>query len=130
MARILVCERVNLRRSGVHLERTCDMLTRAQHSIVECRDGLEVLSWLIDKAHPVDLVITGIFMPVMDGLELIQSLRRRGLRMPILALYDHASSLPAGLISSAASAFGATSVQPRPFAGAKLIEIVAGLLAG
>ena len=39
-----------------------------------CRNGLEAYSYLLE--HPVDVVMTDIKMPFMDGIELIKTIRR------------------------------------------------------
>ncbi len=53
-----------------------------------CGNGKEALEFC--REHPVDLVITDIKMPVMDGLQLIRQLveRQPGVRSLILSSYD------------------------------------------
>ena len=41
----------------------------------ECTNGLGAMDWL--RANPVDLVLTDIRMPVMDGMMLISEIRQR-----------------------------------------------------
>lgn len=54
------------------------------YTVVEARDGEEALS--IACSRKIDLVISDIMMPSLDGFGLVQALRRRGLSMPILML--------------------------------------------
>ena len=56
--------------------------------ILEARDGEEALAVL--REHPVDLLITDIRMPKMDGLELVHQLSTMGQRPMVLVIsgYD------------------------------------------
>ena len=46
------------------------------HDVTACSNGRQALDHL--AARPFDLVVTGILMPHLDGLELVRALRRRG----------------------------------------------------
>lgn len=48
-------------------------LQRGGYAVITASDGLEALELL--RQHPVDLVISDLAMPEMDGLTLLQSLR-------------------------------------------------------
>jgi CheY-like chemotaxis protein len=45
------------------------------------REGLDIF-----RQHPVDLVITDIVMPEMDGYEIIENIRRESPGLPIIAM--------------------------------------------
>lgn len=68
MARILIVDDEPLIRSTIRA-----VLEHDGHDVTEAEDGLIALD--LCKANPIDLVITDLFMPVMDGLELIVQLR-------------------------------------------------------
>ncbi len=51
------------------------------------RNGEEALQYL--QAHPVDIVMTDLKMPVMDGITLIKELRRRQLPVPVIVLSNY-----------------------------------------
>lgn len=72
MARILVVDD-----DPIHLELVQLMLERGGHTVVTAQNGRQCLSRLKDGTEPVDLVITDLFMPQMDGAELIVALRGR-----------------------------------------------------
>jgi two-component system chemotaxis response regulator CheY len=64
------------------------MLRRMGHNALTARNGLEALSQL--EANQVDIIITDINMPEMDGLTLMHTVRERAhLRhIPIVLLTD------------------------------------------
>ena len=79
MFKILVVENdKNLRKLIV----TC--LEKASYTVFETHNGEEALD-LMDKEY-VDLIVTDIMMPEMDGYELIKSLREANYNTPILII--------------------------------------------
>ncbi|QOS77117.1 response regulator [Paenibacillus sp. JNUCC31] len=73
MLNILVVDDEPKHRRG--LSRMLNAL-KPEYNIFHARDGEEALQNL--NVHPMDLVFTDIQMPVMDGLELMEQLTRRG----------------------------------------------------
>lgn len=61
------------------------LLAGRGYEVTACRSGREALDHLA-AAH-FDLVITGILMPHLDGLELVRALRRRR-GPPVIAMAD------------------------------------------
>jgi len=61
-------------------------LTSRNHHVITCRNGREALDHL--AVTHFDLVVTGILMPHMDGLELVRALRRRS-GPPVIAMADN-----------------------------------------
>lgn len=53
----------------------------------ECTNGLEALDWL--KDHQADLVMADIKMPVMDGLALVEELRRQRKVQDVIIVSGH-----------------------------------------
>lgn len=78
MARILIIDDDKVVR--LSLQR---LLERMGHTVREAADGASGLE--ICTSETIDLVITDIFMPGLNGLETIAMLRRWGLSMPVLA---------------------------------------------
>lgn len=84
------------------------------------REGLKLAQQL-----PPDIIITDIFMPEMDGLEVILEIRKRNPHrfggIPVIAMSGGMLTLGAKSISflQQAKAFGAARVFPKPldFAG-------------
>jgi CheY-like chemotaxis protein len=57
-----------------HLAR--DVLTEAGFEVHAAADGSAALEFLRARARPIDVVITDLSMPRMDGLELMREVRR------------------------------------------------------
>ncbi len=99
-------------------------LTERGYFVVATGNGLEALKLL--NSISMDAVITDIFMPDMDGLELIQKLRQHDTSLPIFAM----SGGVKGLYNSEnylkiAKAFGANEVLAKPV---EMAEIIAKLV--
>lgn len=80
MARILIVE------DETHIARVMSLwLGRHGHEVIMAGDGLAALEML--AAHAVDLIITDMNMPGLDGMGLIAKVRRElELSVPILLL--------------------------------------------
>ncbi len=57
---------------------------KAYYTILIASDGAEAMEILWDK-H-VDLLITDVMMPGMDGFQLLKSIRQDGMKLPVLIL--------------------------------------------
>ncbi|WP_134702288.1 response regulator [Ammoniphilus sp. YIM 78166] len=55
--------------------------------IHEASHGLEALDWL--KGHAVDVIITDVRMPIMDGLQLVQSIQEGSIQSEIIIVSGH-----------------------------------------
>jgi two-component system chemotaxis response regulator CheY len=106
------------------LRMVVDTLKAAGHIVMEAKNGAEALEVLSGKT--VDLIITDINMPHMDGVELTQKLRLEPNFMftPILVLTVE-TALHKRLKSKEA---GATAWLVKPFDSQKLTMIVAKLI--
>lgn len=98
-------------------------LRGAGHETIEAPDGSVALRLL--QSQPVDLVITDVNMPVMDGIELTRQLRALPSfgRIPILLLTTESD--PAK--KAAGKAAGATGWIVKPFSQEQLLAIIAKL---
>lgn len=100
------------------------LVERADINIVETRNGREALEELSN--HQIDLVITELFMPVMDGLVLIQQIRKdkKDEELPVLVL----SAPTDNKKKEEAFRLGATDFIIKPFLPFELVARVSGYL--
>src|SRR5262245_28287924 len=59
------------------------------HEVLESEDGVDALQQLDN--HEVDLVITDLRMPKMDGLSLISEVRQKWPRLPVILVSGYIS---------------------------------------
>jgi CheY-like chemotaxis protein len=102
------------------------ILESAGHSVTEAPDGEVALRHYEGK--PADLVITDIFMPGMDGIELLVHIRKTFPDARVLAMSG------GGLLSrdqalSDASLLGADEILQKPFSKDEVLEAVNRTLA-
>lgn len=78
MRRILLVDDERIERNGIHM-----LLGRMpeEFEILDAANGVEALKKL--ETEPVDLILTDIKMPQMDGMELIRHVRERDEHIPI-----------------------------------------------
>lgn len=76
MLKILIAEDEELIRKGIVL--TVDWASLGCIVTAEAANGAEALE-MMDQ-HKPDLIITDLKMPVMDGIEMLEVLRKRGIR--------------------------------------------------
>jgi two-component system chemotaxis response regulator CheY len=95
-------------------------LRMAGFQVSQAEDGKQALGLL--KTTPVDVLITDLNMPVMDGVALIRALRAdpKFRALPILMLTTESDPAKKNEGRSA----GATGWLVKPFDPAKLVEVV------
>jgi CheY-like chemotaxis protein len=96
-------------------------LLRAGYDVLEAADGEAALGAL--NKETVDLVITDIIMPNMEGIETIRTLRRTYPHLRIIAMSGGGRMNPEGYLE-VAKAFGAVRVLSKPFDNAQLFAAV------
>jgi CheY-like chemotaxis protein len=100
-----------------------ELLEKRGHVVSIAPNGREAIKLV--AAAPVDLVITDIVMPEMDGIELMGQLRRNVPTPAVIAISGNAGQ---ELYLHMAKALGAARVLSKPFRSETLIEAVEELV--
>ncbi|MNX17445.1 putative response regulatory protein [compost metagenome] len=66
-----------------------DFLVMKGYEVLVARDGLEALE--LSQRHPVDVVLTDLKMPKLDGLALLKALKERDARIEVIFLTGQAT---------------------------------------
>jgi CheY-like chemotaxis protein len=96
------------------------VLEHAGHRVLEAGDGVEALTCLAENPA-VDLVLTDLRMPRMDGWELATHLSRRSPRVPVLFMSGFDEHLASDTIAG--------PVLPKPFTAERLDDLIQQVLA-
>jgi DNA-binding response OmpR family regulator len=96
-------------------------LEAAGHEVLTASHGQEALAYL--NGHPVDVVVTDLFMPEMDGIEVISTLKRQYPRIRVLAI----SGRTGVDYLKVAKELGAARILRKPFPMDELIAAVEDL---
>jgi CheY-like chemotaxis protein len=119
MARILIIEDDDLLRDVL-----AKALEQVGHVVFQATNGQEGITMF--RANPTDLVLTDLVMPVQEGVETIQQLRRQNRTLPIIAMSGGVPN--SRLYLSIAGGIGAQRVLAKPFTPQRLLEVVNEIL--
>jgi CheY-like chemotaxis protein len=97
------------------------VLVRAGHDVLEASDGKVALSLL--RGQTPDLVICDLFMPEMDGVEVLRELRRDYPDLRVVAISGGAYQGKVQLLD-VAKGLGAAAVLKKPFDLEQLLSVV------
>jgi CheY-like chemotaxis protein len=103
-----------------------EMLSGTGHYVVLFDGGAEALASF--EEAPVDLVISDIFMPGMNGFQFIERLREVLPSVPIIAVSGGGQFLGQSVIGDAKQ-FGATMELAKPFRRDQLLSMIKRALA-
>ncbi len=101
------------------------MLEEFGYSVTEAQNGKVGLK--LYSQHPIDLVITDLFMPEREGLETILELKRIDPKVKIIAISGGGNQGDVSLLS-VAEHFGALDTLVKPFDMKDLIQAVENAL--
>jgi len=100
-------------------------LTSAGYDVVQAENGLEGMARLHEQKP--DLIITDIMMPEMDGLEILQAVRKEYDDLPVIAISGGMRNAPINFLPHA-KVFGACHVFEKPVPLDVLLSAVKNLL--
>ncbi len=100
------------------------LIEREGHTVTEAENGKIALRRFVGE--PADLVISDIYMPEMDGIELLMRLRETYPETRLVAM-SGGGMLPADHLLGAARALGAVAVMEKPFPMDAVRDLLADL---
>ncbi|MFD0668620.1 response regulator transcription factor [Ramlibacter sp. MAHUQ-53] len=121
MATILLVDDEDLLREGVR-----EILEMSDHTVIEAGDGQQALEKF--AVNNVDLVITDVVMPNMDGVDFVTKLRELFPDVPILTISGGSRVVSARFGLDSALLSGANASLTKPFNAKQLLEKVSQLL--
>ena len=104
------------------------MLDALGCKVAEGADGREALQHL--AKNRVDVVLTDLYMPRMDGVALIEAIRKRPLPHPKIIAMSGSENLAYRASLQAAAMVGADALLTKPIARAKLLNTIRDLTGG
>ncbi len=116
---LLVDDEVELRTGLTAFLRGCGYDVRI------AADGREAIAAL--RESPVDVVVTDINMPDMDGIEIISALQEAASDIPVIAM-SGGGLLDKSFLLDSAQALGAVMALEKPFAPTELRDAIARVL--
>jgi CheY-like chemotaxis protein len=121
MARILVIDDQESVRSVLRRVLTID-----QHQVFEAADGRE--AWALLDVEPLDLIITDVYMPEMDGIEFLIRLADRAPDIPVIAISGGGYASARSVLKDA-GLLGAAGTLEKPFSSEQVLDAVRQALA-
>lgn len=122
MTTILIVEDEDLLREGVQ-----EVLEMNGYVVIGAADGIEALQWLSETQ--VDLVVTDLVMPNMDGVDFVAKLRERYAHLPVIVVSGSSHSVMARYGLKSIDVPGANASLFKPFKSQELLAKIAELLA-
>ena len=98
------------------------MIKGMGHETLTATSGRQALA--VHRQNPVDVLVTDIFMPDMDGYELIQKFRQEYPKVKVVAMSGGIPRSPGGPYLEVAGKFGARWLLRKPFSSMRLIEVI------
>jgi CheY-like chemotaxis protein len=99
-----------------------ELLKQMGHEVIGAKDGKEALA--LQRKQPADVLLTDIFMPEMDGYEVIQKFKQQYPTVNVIAMTGGIPRQPNGPYLEIAEKFGAKWVLRKPFTSHQFAEII------
>ncbi|WP_416545105.1 response regulator [Limnohabitans sp. DCL3] len=121
-ATILLVDDEELLREGVQ-----EMLELGGYAVITANNGQEAMASLANPA--IDLVITDLVMPKMDGVDFVEQLRKVRPDVPVLVVSGSTRNIMARYGIDTIQVPGADASLSKPFKGLDLMSQIKTLLA-
>ena len=121
-ATILLVEDEELLRAGVQ-----EVLEIQGYTVITAPEGEQALACL--GAQTIDLIITDLVMPKMDGVDFVKQLRKIKPDLPVIVVSGSTRNIMQRYGIDSIQVPGANASMPKPFKSVDLIEQVRQLLA-
>lgn len=95
-------------------------------NVIDAADGEAALAWLAQVK--VDLLITDLVMPNMDGVELVQKVSARFKELPIIVVSGSGTAVTKRFGIESINISGATASISKPLKSTELVKLVNKLL--
>lgn len=118
---ILLVEDEELLRTGVQ-----EMLEIQGYAVITAQNGQMALACLSD--HKVDLIITDLVMPKMDGIDFVEQLRKISPDVPVIVVSGSTRNIMQRYGIDNIQVPGANASLPKPFKGVDLLAEIERLL--
>jgi two-component system chemotaxis response regulator CheY len=102
------------------------ILTRRGHEVIEAENGSSAIA-IVGNGEDLDVVITDIFMPDVDGIEVLRRLKANYPDLKIVVISGGGNRVADGYLP-AATALGADHVIEKPFDPTEVGEQIENLL--
>ena len=99
-----------------------EALTKLKINFLTAANGLEALK-LIDENKDIDVLVTDINMPYMNGLDLIKTLQDKDIFMPVIIMSAHTETE----YITKAKEYGVEEYLLKPFDFIKFIELITNM---
>jgi len=106
---------------GAVLDMTQQILTSSRYHVLCARNGLEAVAAFQERRDEIDLIVTDLMMPLMDGAALLHALRRLGCKAGVVCITGMADNARAKSLDTEP---GVVLVE-KPFTADALLRAVA-----
>lgn len=121
-ATILLVDDEELLRAGVQ-----EMLEMSGYTVITAPNGHEAMACL--NQHAIDLVITDLVMPKMDGVDFVEQLREIWPDVPVIVVSGSTRNIMQRYGIDSIQVPGADASLSKPFKGVDLLSQIKSLLA-
>jgi DNA-binding NtrC family response regulator len=103
-----------------------EILRDEGHQVKTATNGKKVLPLISE--NQIDLLITDIFMPEKDGIELLRDLHKSTIKLKIICISGGGGSTTPGEVLKVATMLGATKTLNKPFTKRDLLPVIAEVM--